>query len=390
MALVRASSRLSKGEEPAPVSWHNNDWNTLSNAMASMARAFQKKLSKSEKEREKLATIFNHLQEGVIAVDRNLQILIYNPSAAHILGFQDIAAGKGLLEYTRNPVIEEMVQWAVTHQQTLDKNIELTYPQKKHLRVSAAGTGRSESGICGLVVLYDITEIRALEKVRQEFVANVSHELRTPLTSINGFIETLLSGGLKDPEQSEKFLNIMQEDANRLSRLIDDLLDLAVMESKSPRFNTSKINVNEEIEKAAAILGPAIKKRNLQTFFELDKKLPAIEADRDRLQQVFVNLIDNAIKFNVESGKITVKTALCGNEVEITVEDTGAGIPASDLPRVFERFYRVDKARTKDSGGTGLGLSIVKHIIEAHKGRVSCTSRPGQGSSFKATLPLSQ
>lgn len=388
MALVRASSRLSRNEVPSLPSWYSNDWNTLANAVTHMAHALQNKVVKSEKEREKLATILSHMQEGVIAVDRNFQILIFNPSAAHILGFKDIAIGKGLLEYTRNPEIDEMVRWAVTHQQAADKNLTLTYPVKKHLRVSAGATGQSETGICGLVVLYDVTEIRNLEKIRQEFVANVSHELRTPLTSITGFIETMLSGSPKDPAQSEKFLKIMQEDANRLARLIDDLLDLSVMESKVSVLKPVKINLHEEIEKALLSLQPAVKKRNIEVVLDFDKNISEISADRDRLKQVFVNLIDNAIKFNKDGGKITLKTALLKDSLEITVQDTGLGIPPQDLPRIFERFYRVDKMRSKDSGGTGLGLSIVKHILEAHSGTIICESKPGQGSTFRVFLPL--
>lgn len=386
--LVRASSRLAKGEKFDFPSWSSDDWNTLAGSMAHLAQMLHNKILKAEREKEKLATLLNHMQEGVIGVDKNYQILIHNPSASRILSFPDLKTGRSLLECTRNPEIDEMIHWAVDNQQTVTKNIDLTYPQRKHVGISAAGTGVSETGICGLIVLYDLTEIRKLEKIRQEFVANVSHELRTPLTSIKGFIETLLSGALRDTAQSEKFLAIMQEDANRLSRLIDDLLDLSIMDSKTAVMKIEPLSLEEETRKVWSLLEPAAAKKNITIQLLFPPSLPAIRADRDRFKQVLVNLLDNAVKFNREGGKIIVSAGVKAPWIEITVKDTGIGIPPFDLPRIFERFYRVDKDRSKQSGGTGLGLSIVKHIIEAHGGHIACESTPGQGSLFRIQLPV--
>lgn len=387
-ALVRASSRLAKGEKITLPVWQNDDWNTLAAMINHTAQTLQNKIHKADKEKEKLATVLVHMKEGVIGVDRDFQILIYNPSAGKILGFPDFAAGKSILECTRNPEIDEMIREAVNGETNVVRTIELSYPGKKFVRVNTAGIGGSETGICGLVVLNDITEIRNLENLRQEFVANVSHELRTPLTSIKGFVETLLSGALGDAAQSEKFLKIIQEDADRLGRLIDDLLDLSLMESRNAALKFENLSPKEEITKVLAAMEPAFARKKIRVDTHFEKNLPDVKADRDRLKQVLVNLLDNAVKFNHESGNILIEVKNRSSRVEISIQDTGTGIPARDLPRIFERFYRVDKARSKDSGGTGLGLSIVKHILEAHGGTIDCKSTPGKGSLFTISLPV--
>ena len=388
--LIQEISRMGKGKIPtAKQGFPENELESISEAASHMARALSRKISAIEEEKNKLAGILHHMTEGVLGVDQDLQVLIANPSAAAMLDIPlKQIAGKSLIETTRHHEIEDIMLRAMKTGRVMTTSFEISYPEKKFLQASAVGVGASEGGICGILVFYDMTEIRNLENTRREFVANVSHELRTPLTSIKGFIETLLEGALKDPERSAHFLNIMQEDTERLARLIDDLLELSSLESGQTRLKLQPVSIKDEIEKALAALEPRLLKKNITVEKKIPAGVPQISADRDKLKQVLLNLLDNAIKFNRDGGRIIISASLSNGNLEVGVSDTGSGIPAEAVDRVFERFFRVDKARSRDAGGTGLGLAIVKHIVEAHSGRVSCENAPGQGALFKFYLPL--
>jgi two-component system phosphate regulon sensor histidine kinase PhoR len=237
-----------------------------------------------------------------------------------------------------------------------------------------------------LVVIHDITEIRRLETVRRDFVANVSHELKTPLTSIKGFIETLLEGALEDKENNRNFLKIIQSHADRLDALVNDLLSLSHLESKEIRVDKTDFDLNAQVEEVLRGFKSQLKAKGIEVEYAVLKNLK-VSADKDRIHQVLVNLIDNAIKFNKEKGSIKLYAESVNGNLKVIVEDSGMGIPSKDIPRIFERFYRVDKARSRELGGTGLGLSIVKHIIELHNGAVGVESTEGLGSKFWFTLP---
>jgi two-component system phosphate regulon sensor histidine kinase PhoR len=248
--------------------------------------------------------------------------------------------------------------------------------------------GPTSGGV--VAVLHDITRLKELEAIRKDFVANVSHELRTPLTSIRGFAETLLDGALEDRNNNRRFVEIIKSHALRLSELTMDLLTLATLESESFQLKPEGIDLPALVHEVLESFRPLglTKRQDLEAVIE--PGLPQIKADRDRIRQVLINLLDNAVKFTAEEGKISLEVRLSaeGTGVEMHVKDRGIGIPSSDLPRIFERFYRVDKARSREQGGTGLGLAIVKHIVEAHRGHVSVKSTLGQGSDFCVTLPL--
>ncbi|MBI3003014.1 MAG: hypothetical protein HYY54_05255 [candidate division NC10 bacterium] len=237
------------------------------------------------------------------------------------------------------------------------------------------------------MVLHDITALRRLEQVRKEFVANVSHELRTPLTSIRGYLETLLDGGLEDATQARRFLDVVHTHTERLSRLVDDLLQLSDLETGKVTLKPAAIALHEVAAHVLAILDS----RAAQKRLTLQNDVPAdltVRADRDRLAQILVNLVDNAVKYTPERGRIAVGAARRpGGRVEVRVADTGIGIPSTDLPRVSERFYRVDKARSRELGGTGLGLAIVKHLVQAHGGELTIESELNRGTTVRFTLP---
>lgn len=357
--------------------------------LAETVRLLEEKAQAVKTEKAKFSAILDHLAEGVIAINGEKRILMFNSSAESILGaLKEAALGRSLIEAVRNSRIEELAQRAIKHHQMISEEIELSHPEKKVVKVSAAGVSQYESEIRALLIFDDRTEFRRLERLRQEFVANVSHELKTPLTSIKGFVETLLGGALRDAAKSEGFLKMMEEDADRLKRLIDGLLELSKLESRELELRREPVDLKKEIDKVIAAFEPLLKEKKIAVENRLSQNGPGrVSADRDKLKQVLVNLLDNAVKFNREGGRVIFTVQSEGGETKVFVEDTGIGIPPEAVPRIFERFFRVDKARSRDLGGTGLGLAIVKHIIEAHGGEVSCQSKPGQGSTFSFTLP---
>ena len=388
--IAETATRYIQGTFDQPPSVEKDpEIRTLANTMNQMAATLKARIIEAEGEKAKISAILNHMEEGVIAVGSRKEVLVMNPTAQKILGFSAAPVlGKSLLEVIRNQRMEGMIDRAMEGKTLVAQEMELSYPGRKVLRVNAVGISSGKE-VAGILVLYDISEVRKLENMRREFVATVSHELRTPLTSIKGFIETLLGGALRDPERSETFLKMMQEDAARLARLIDDLLELSKLESHQVRLHLEPLSLKEELEKVIAILSPRLEEKKMtienQVMFE---KLPRVLADSDKLKQVLVNLLDNAIKFNREGGRITIRAEeVEKTRIRISIEDTGIGIPRDAISRIFERFYRVDKARSREEGGTGLGLAIVKHIVEAHGGNVSCRSEAGKGALFIFTLP---
>lgn len=247
--------------------------------------------------------------------------------------------------------------------------------------------GTHTRDIGGILVFHDMTELRRLENVRKEFVANVSHELRTPLTSIKGFIETLLGGALKDPSTSEKFLKIVSEETDRLGRLVEEILMLGEIERGAALLKKEKIDLSSELPAILERFKNQIQEKKIDVENRIAGKPLQLSGSKDKIHQVFVNLIDNAIKFNKFEGKIVLFADQKPEGATITIEDAGVGIPEEDQGRIFERFFRVDKARSQELGGTGLGLAIVKHIMEAHGGHVTCQSTFGKGSRFSVFFP---
>jgi two-component system, OmpR family, phosphate regulon sensor histidine kinase PhoR len=269
----------------------------------------------------------------------------------------------------------------------VSRELELVWPVHKTLQINAAPIMGGGSVAGCLMVAHDVTEIRKLEIIRTDFVANASHELKTPLTSIKGFVETLLEGALDDKEHAAHFLKIIQEHTDRLNNLINDLLDLSYLESKGLEIHKSPVQLKILVDNVLAGFNVPIKKRSIEAVNAISPEV-AVSVDKAKIEQVFTNLIDNAVKFNKEGGSLTISAEKTSGTITLLVKDSGSGIPAKDLPRIFERFYRVDKARSREMGGTGLGLAIVKHIVELHGGTVGVESTEGLGSQFWFTLPL--
>jgi two-component system phosphate regulon sensor histidine kinase PhoR len=270
---------------------------------------------------------------------------------------------------------------------TVERELKLTAPGERVLAVHAAPWTRADAGAGVLMVVHDITQLRRLEQVRTEFIANVSHELRTPLTAIRGYLETLLTGALDEPEHARRFLGIALRHTERLGRLLDDLTDLSNIELGRVRLTLGAVSLDAVVESVLALVSAKAEGAHVALERQVPPDLPPVRADHDRLVQILINLVDNAVKYTPRGGRVRVRAERAEGRVRVSVEDTGVGIPAGDLTRVTERFYRVDKARSRELGGTGLGLAIVKHLVLAHGGELGIESEAGQGTSVRFTLP---
>jgi two-component system, OmpR family, phosphate regulon sensor histidine kinase PhoR len=332
-----------------------------------------------------LDVALDEMREGLLVIDTDMRVVASNKAARAVLSETGPIEARRLTELTRNPAIYDAFLDALKGQHREGVKVE-TYNNGRRvfdLRVVPFHASGSIAGAVG--VLFDVTRLDRLEIVRQEFLANVSHELRTPLTSILASAETLETGAVENAENSRRFLSIIQKNATRMERLIHDLLELGAIESGSVSVNTETVQLKSLVDDVMSTLAMAAAERAVA----LRNLVPAnvqVTADPHRLVQMLTNLIDNAIKFNREGGTVTIEYARNGFE-RISVTDTGEGISPQHLDRLFERFYRVDRARSRDLGGTGLGLAIVKHLAKAHGGEVSVTSRIGEGTQFTIELP---
>jgi two-component system, OmpR family, phosphate regulon sensor histidine kinase PhoR len=342
----------------------------------------------SERAEAQRQALFNSMAEGFLLLDRHGRVQTINESLRDFFGLEGDVRGKPIMEVFRSHELLEL--WEQVQQEGHFRRVELEFPGKnaRSFEVSAAVLpGRSGGIDGGVFIFHDMTRIKQLENTRREFVANVSHELRTPLTLIKGFVETLIDGAKNDPETSDRFLKTIDKHTDRLTFLIEDLLTISQLESGQIVVNQQSVPLRNIADRVLEDLESRADERGIS----LDNQIPVdllVLADADRLQQVFFNIVDNAIKYNRAQGSVTISARPRDNSsIETCIRDNGAGIPPDSVDRIFERFYRVDKARSREQGGTGLGLAIVKHIIQSHGGEVWLESELGSGSSFYFTLP---
>ena len=331
--------------------------------------------------------LFNSMLEGLLLLDRNRRIYLANRAFKNLFGIKTELRGRTIMEALRVRELAELVERVEGEGQMFDYELKLPDLSERWLQVNAAAISNSAGEREGtILVFHDLTRLKQLERTRAEFVANVSHELRTPLSLIKGYVETLLDGARKNPEVAERFLKIIERNAQRLDLLIQDLLTISALEAGRVKLNLQAVELRPLVEKVLGDLKPPADNKSIT----LVNQLPDLNttADLSRLEQVFANLVDNAIKYGRTQGTVTVGGGKAGDgKIEIFVQDDGPGIPPESLDRVFERFYRVDKARSREQGGTGLGLSIVKHIVQSHGGKVWVKSELGKGATFFFTLP---
>jgi two-component system phosphate regulon sensor histidine kinase PhoR len=367
---------------------------TLGRSLNVMAGRLREKIGDLEQEQAKVTAILDAMVEGVIAVDGQEHILLMNEKARAMFSLGSARGeGKPFLEVIRNADLHEIFRTVhAGGEATLRQEITLTSPARilgvNAVRLASGGDRPgASSGV--VMVLHDVTALRQLERVRTEFVANVSHELRTPLTAIQGYLETLLAGALDERENARRFLEIVLRHSERLGRLLNDLTDLSNIELGKVTLRREPVRVDEVVASVVDIIAPRAARAKVSVTSEVPSDLPEVSADRDRVAQILINLVDNAVKYTPEGGSVTV-TARRVDEggIEVAVADTGIGIPPADLPRITERFYRVDKARSRELGGTGLGLAIVKHLVMAHGGELAIESEQERGTTVRFTLPI--
>jgi two-component system, OmpR family, phosphate regulon sensor histidine kinase PhoR len=362
----------------------------LGRSLNVMAARLREKIQDLAQEQAKVTAILDAMVEGVIAVDGHDHVLLMNERARAMFGLgPDRGERRLFLEVIRNADLHELLRESRKGEEgaVVRRELALTTPASLVLQAHAVPVGLGE-GMGVVMVLHDITTLRHLEQVRTEFVANVSHELRTPLTAIHGYLETLLGGALDEPEHARRFLEIVFRHTERLGRLLNDLTDLSNIELGRVALHLESVPLEDVVEPTLAIIRAKAEAGGVAVESALPPGLPAVHADRDRLAQVLINLVDNAVKYTPAGGRVEVSAAApAPGIVEVAVADTGIGIPRADLPRITERFYRVDKARSRELGGTGLGLAIVKHLVLAHGGELSIESEMGRGTAVRFTLP---
>jgi two-component system phosphate regulon sensor histidine kinase PhoR len=354
-----------------------------------MSGDLNERVSEIRADRELLTTMLTVMVEGVVALDRNQRVLFANDAAHSMLSLGNLnVAGRPLWEMVRISAVQEALQAASNGSQGWYR-CEFELPGRDRRIVSMHATQLPGDPSAGIVlVCHDITELRRLENLRREFVANVSHELKTPLASIKAYVETLLAGAVHDSENNLLFLRRIDEQAERLTRLILDLLRLARVESGQEVFEITAVRLEELVAACVKEHDSAASGKRIKLAVELPQEPLSVRADAEGVRTILDNLIDNALKYTQEYGQVRIRWGTEGPFAIIQVIDTGIGIAPQDQTRIFERFYRVDKARSRDVGGTGLGLSIVKHLSQAFGGSVSVSSEVGRGSVFTVKLPL--
>ncbi|HUV03798.1 MAG TPA: ATP-binding protein [Armatimonadota bacterium] len=384
MARCMASGDLSQRVQAGS----RDEVGQLAESLNLMADHLQANLDQLDQERDKMETILTSMADGIVVTDRSGAIILFNRAAERLFGFSsDQVIGKQIEALTALPEIADMARRMLSGGKPLRKELRTAVPADRILDVHAAAVHDRKGDIAGSVcILADVTEVRRQAGIRKDFVANVSHELRTPVASIRALVEALQSGAWEDSAVAERFLNSLDAEAERLSLLLNDLLNLSELESGKTQPKRAIVPLKRIAEEAAAGLSEKAKQYAVRVSVDIPPDMTAY-VDKRQMLQVLQNLIDNAVKYTGEGGSVDITGAESDGEVMLSVRDTGVGIPPSDLDRIFERFYRVDKARSRQLGGTGLGLSIVRDIVDAHGGRITVDSQVGAGSTFTIALP---
>ena len=336
-------------------------------------------------------TILSAMEDGLLVVDARNRITLMNPTFQRLFELRDPVVGVPLVEAVRHATLDQLIAETLLTGEAMRGELSLTDSRthsERHIEVSAVPIKSADDEVTGAVVLFhDITELKQLDQIRRDFVANVSHELRTPLSILRGYIEVLFDEPQTSREELTRILSIMERHSKRLQRLVDDLLSLAQLESSQAQLELSVVRMDELFNNLIRDWKEKLAGKNLKIIVDLPSEALTLRADGTRLEEVLHNLLDNAVKFSPENGEIRLRGTRYGSNVVLSVADTGIGISKEHLPRIFERFYRADKARSRELGGTGLGLAIVKHIAQLHRGRVEAETELGRGTTIRIVLP---
>jgi two-component system phosphate regulon sensor histidine kinase PhoR len=384
--LTDAARRMTAGDLSVRTRLAGHDeLGELGEALDRLAGSLARTLGELRAERDLQGRILDAMQEGVAVIDRDGRIVLVNPALRSMLLLGADAVGKLLIETVRHAQLDGLL--ASARDSSDDGPLEIDLPGLKPRRVlaHAAPLSGDEEGL--LIVFVDVTELRRLESLRRDFVANASHELRTPIAAVRSATETLRDGALDEPDAAIRFVDIIDRNAQRLQSLVEDMLELSKLESNEFKLKRERVELGSVVPIVLALFRERAEKKGVRLAADLPREATAVLGDARALEHVLLNLVDNAVKYCPHGTRIIVKASRHGDRVKLVVADDGPGIPAEHLPRVFERFYRVDAGRSRELGGTGLGLSIVKHMVEAMRGRVSVESEVGRGSTFTVSLP---
>ena len=387
--ITEAVKDMARGNLKRRTSYHSEDeMGELALAFNEMGQHIEQNMAEIGAVKNRLEALLNNTVNGIMMIGMEGTVTYANPAAVSLLNLRDNFIGRNHAEMINAYELLEMIDEARESRQAVKRSIILHTLGARIIEATVVPiknqTGSSDDI---LLVVNDITELKRLEKVRKDFVANVSHELRTPITSISGFAETLLEEGGKNPDNLKEFSRIIYDEAQRLSILINDLLELSKLESDESSANIQRININQKLRESVGRMKTISGRRNIDIAYHENVNNVEINSDPHLIDQIMMNILDNAIKYSPDGGQIEVELEELNDRIKVSVKDNGVGIPPQDIPRVFERFYRVDKARSRKTGGTGLGLSIVKHALDKLNGQVTVESTEGRGSLFSFSLP---
>ncbi|MBI5026727.1 MAG: HAMP domain-containing protein [Nitrospirae bacterium] len=386
--VAELSREISKGNfQKKLLITGDDEIGDLGRNLNAMAEELRVKIENLTSEKRTLEVILSSMYDGLLMIDMLGNITLSNAAVNRILNISENIVGRPFFEVIRDPAIHDLEMEVRKTGKSASREIEIFYPSNRYLYVTATPLypGEAEAGF--LLVFHDITKLKHLETVRKDFVANVSHEIKTPITAIKGFAETLLDGALEDKEHVRKHLEIIKNHSERLNNLVEDLLTLSSLDKGEVYLRTEAVDVKKLIDSIFLTLKAKASSQDIALINEIPDDFPHVRADRNRLIQIFLNLVDNAIKFT-EYGTVTARGVVDDNQIKILIEDTGIGIQAKDIPRLGERFYRVDRARSRMFGGTGLGLAIVKHLVRAHNWEMKIESEVGRGTKVILFVPL--
>ena len=388
--VMNALDRFSDGNFDARIEGfpetdsESADYNAIINRI-------QDRIFKQKNRNHVLSQVMSQMQNGIIAVDENLRVIFITPVAKKLLGIVGNPENQFVNDTSNDVKLDEVFTEAMRQGGVYTNEVAArTAMGRGHrpLRLYVSPMRRDDKVVGALAIVEDITELRRLEQVRTDFAANVSHELKTPLTSIRGFVETLEAGAIDNPEMAHKFLKIIIMETERLTRLINDILSISKLESGDDEVATERIRLDKKAYDICEMLMIHAQEKQVTINCHLNREPVYIIGNPDRVEQLLINLTENAVKYNVPGGSVTVQVFANDKEANVTISDTGIGIAEENLPRLFERFYRVDKGRSRQMGGTGLGLAIVKHIVRSMDGEIEVHSKLGEGTEFLVTLPL--
>lgn len=392
--IVSLSNEIADGnfeiQQPAPKPGDLRELNDLRRSLQMTAGKLRSTFNQLQEERSRFAATVNGIGEGILVADRRRQVVLYNPAIKRMFPNEELSNNSSLDEW-RNKRVSAIFNYAIEHGQPYSTELNVDEPAQRSWRVSCAPILSRKGNIRAVAaVFHDVTEIERVDRMRRDFVINVSHELRTPLASITGYAETLLDGAMHDTQNNRRFVRILWQNARRLTQLTSDLMTLSQIEVKAREFEFKDQSAGKLLRLATDDIKPVVERKSLDLQLQPVDSSLTLQCDEGALRQILGNLLDNAAKYTPEGGRISVGVLERETKLDIYVRDTGIGIAKDHVPRLFERFYRVDKARSRELGGTGLGLAIVKHLVQAHNGTVWVESEPGRGSTFWFSLPYNQ